>query len=91
MMLYYCYVNMRANVLRMHTWPLYDDTYLFAENVGNFMAGKLLETIPSRISVYRSKRTLTTALHFVPETDVHADIAAVKATKFAKQDLLKAT
>ena len=55
------------------------------------MAGKLLETIPSRISVYRSQRTLTTALHFVPETDVHADIAAVKATKFAKQDLLKAT
>ena len=28
---------------------------------------------------------------YVPETDVHADIAAVKATKFAKQDLLKAT
>lgn len=42
-------------------------------------------------SASRSKRTLTTALHFVPETDVHADIAAVKATKFAKQDLLKAT
>ncbi|EMM7669235.1 hypothetical protein RVX72_002538 [Citrobacter freundii] len=43
------------------------------------------------MSAPRSKRTLTAALHFVPETDVHADIAAVKATKFAKQDLLKAT
>ncbi len=27
---------MRANVLRMHICPLYHDTYLFAENVGNF-------------------------------------------------------
>ncbi|RCU22841.1 hypothetical protein DVA69_19790, partial [Acinetobacter baumannii] len=37
----------------------YDDTYLFAENLGNFMAGKLLETIPSQISVYRSQQTFS--------------------------------
>lgn len=45
----------------------------------------------SAMSASRSKRTLSAALHFVPETDVYADIAAVKATKSAKQDLLKAT
>ncbi|MEB5696855.1 hypothetical protein MXM31_11830 [Klebsiella aerogenes] len=48
----------------------------------------------TNVSIVRSSLTSDDShqhVRSVPETDVHADIAAVKATKFAKQDLLKAT